>query len=542
MQCVRRIVLVGIFALIFIMLAGCLPGGDDEEETFDPAPNPDAEQISAYDDERMAEQAEMDDELSAEYEDGSYSFEDPFIKLNPYGVTPLAALVKFETEEPVEIEVAVGNGDGQVPIQKKWDGYSTSHEIPVLGLYPDTENTVVLKAEDEEGDTQTTEFSITTEPLPEDLPETDLEKANPRQMEDGLTFVIPSKNYLYAVDHNADVRWYADMPFRHIFNRLENGNVVFNTKESGQEKYNQLLEMDMLGNVANAYEITIDGYEKDFLLHHDVIELPNGNLLATTHEPDSKYVEDYMHTIDRETGETIQEIDLKELFPKAAYEDYDGEYAEDNDWFHLNAVWFDENDQSILISGRHQDAVMKLSYPEAEIEWILASPEGWPDKYDNYLLEAESDDVKFPAAQHAMKTLPDMDGNDDTLDVLLFDNNKVITRGDRDESGQYSRAVQYRIDESDGSVDEVWSYGEERGKAFYSTIVGNTQYLPQTGNRLITSGYIAPDEDEPPRISKIVETNDQAEADVLFEITVAGFEEYSGRQAYRAIRMPLYPE
>src|SRR5690625_122536 len=102
--------------------------------------------------------------------------------------------------------------------------------------------------------------------------------------------------------------------------------------------------MDLTVKVSNAYKIHIDGYEKGNLLHHEVIELPNGNLLATTHEPDSDYVEDQMHEIDRETGKTVQEIDAKSFFPKEAYEEYDGKNAEDGDWFHQNAIRFDETD------------------------------------------------------------------------------------------------------------------------------------------------------------------------------------------------------
>src|SRR5699024_12573979 len=139
---------------------------------------------------------------------------------------------------------------------------------------------------------------------------------------------------------------------------------------------------------------------------------------------------------------------------------------------------------------------------------------GCQDEYREYSLEPEKD-VKFPAAHHAMKVLPDMDGNDDTVDVLLRDNNHVVTRGDTGISNQYSRAVQYRINEKEKTVSEVWSYGEERGEAFYSEIIGNAQYLPETGNRLITSGYIEPEEDSDEIVSKVVETNDKDDADVI---------------------------
>src|SRR5699024_6942171 len=293
--------------------------GDEQEEIFNPKPTPDATQVSSFNSDRIEEQEKIEQEINAEYEEGSYTFEDPFIKVNPYNVAPLTALLKFETETPVEIEVIVGNGEDEVPIEKKWNGYETEHEIAVLGLYPDTNNTVVLKAHDEDGNTETTEINIATEELPEEIPTAELVESDPDNMEDGLTFIVPSKNYLYAVDENADVRWYADMDFRLILTRVNNGNILVNTKSEEQGKFDELLEMDMTGKLNNAYKINIDSYEDDNLIHHDVIELPNSNLLVTTHDPDGEYVEDHMHEIDRETGETVQEIDLKDIFPEEVY-------------------------------------------------------------------------------------------------------------------------------------------------------------------------------------------------------------------------------
>src|SRR5699024_3386450 len=108
-----------------------------------------------------------------------------------------------------------------------------------------------------------------TEPVPDDIPKTELVTSEPDQMEDGLTFVVPGNNTLYAVDEEADIRWYADMPYRLIFNRLDNGNILVNTKPDDEDTFTDLLEMDMLGKVENAYDIDIDNYEDDNLLHHD---------------------------------------------------------------------------------------------------------------------------------------------------------------------------------------------------------------------------------------------------------------------------------
>lgn len=516
--------------------------GGSEDETFDPEPDPDAEQVSFADTRREKSQLLTEDKITEEYKDGNYTFQHPLVKVDPYDVMPLSALVMFKTEEPARVRVRVEGDDENSDIERVYDEYETVHRVPVLGLYPDAENKVSIDYMTEDGeDSEVTELTIETDPLPDDFLDPELVESQPEKMEDGLTFMIPTKKYMYAVDDNADVRWYTSLPMKLAFERLENGHILIATQDEARDQYNELVEMDMLGKVYNDYMIEIDGYDGKNLIHHDVIELPNGHLLATAHEPDSEYKEDQMIEIDRDTGETRRFINDRNLFPHEAYEDYDGKNADDNDWIHQNAIWFDKRSESVLISGRSQDTIMKLSYPDAEIDWILAADEDWPESHEPYLLDPIGD-VKFPAGQHAVKVLPTQDGDPDTTDILLFDNNTVITRGDDDESDEYSRAVQYRINEKEKTVEEIWSYGEDRGTDFFSDIIGNAQYLFDTENRLITSGAISSGDDDDATTSRIVEVSGDDDPEVLYEVKTPAFERSDHRYIYRAFRLPLYPE
>ncbi|QKY70612.1 aryl-sulfate sulfotransferase [Lentibacillus sp. CBA3610] len=511
-----------------------------QNSTISFKPDGEVEQLSTSDTRRIREQEKVEQALQKEYDAGSYSLQNPFVKHDPYGVAPLTALTMFETDDPVRITVTVKGKDEYSDVSHSIDAYKTKHSIPVLGLYPDYENMVTIEATNEAGDTAEHTFTVETDPLPDDFLTNEAAEAHPEKMENGMTFIIPSTRHAYAVDHNADVRWYSTLWNSHIFKRLDNGNVLYITKEEGQDEYNEVLEMDMLGKVYNSYLIQLDDYEKTNVVHHEIIELPNGNLLATVHDMASPYIEDEMIEIDRETGETVRDFSFRDLFPEDFYEDYGNIISNtfDNgvDWFHQNAIWYVEKDDSILVSSRHQDLIMKLSYPDGEIDWILADHEKWPDAYDKYLLEPVNDDFKFPAGPHAPMTMPDFDNNEATNDYLLFDNNVVVTRGKDPLSGDFSQGVQYRINPEEMTVEEVWQFGRERGEDFYSRIVGDADYLEETGNRLLTSGYI---EAEEGMNSRIVEVNDKQPADVTYELVVSSFEKKSHKQAYRAERMPL---
>lgn len=56
---------------------------------------------------RYKQQVNIDEKLKAEYESGEYSLDDPFVVVNPYGISPLTALVMFDTDEEVQVAVKV---------------------------------------------------------------------------------------------------------------------------------------------------------------------------------------------------------------------------------------------------------------------------------------------------------------------------------------------------------------------------------------------------------------------------------------------------
>src|SRR5690625_3818714 len=100
--------LLSIMLAIAIGLGACSNNNAEEEneskeETFNPEPNPDATQVSLYNDERMEEQAKMDEELLAEYEKDDYTVMNPFVKLDPYDASPLSALVMFEDRKSTRL-------------------------------------------------------------------------------------------------------------------------------------------------------------------------------------------------------------------------------------------------------------------------------------------------------------------------------------------------------------------------------------------------------------------------------------------------------
>nr|WP_242550312.1 aryl-sulfate sulfotransferase [Enterococcus sp. MJM16] len=523
------------FIGLLICLTGCGVSGLVSNET-------EIEELAvSLNEDWQEEQDEKEKSYQSLLASGKYDEDNIYVKLDPYDASPLSALLLFQTDEAMKVAISVAGQDEGSTIKNSFDEYTTAHSIPVLGLYADTENEVTVTLTDEAGNSVEKKVTIKTGTLPESIASVDVNEADTTKMDVGdseLTFVVPSTKRAYAFDANGAVRWYSTRYNSHIFKELANGNLLFLTKESNAaDTYNVLLETDYIGKIYKRYDFSSSSAANDTgkssgemtVIHHDGIELPSGNLLLTVNDG-SNYIEDTMIELNRETGEIEKTIDLKDILPKTFYENYDSTSREDGkiDWFHQNSVEYDESDNSIIISGRHQDTVMKIDYATSEIKWIMGDSSGWPKSYQSYFLDG---DVKASGGQHAAIVLPDQDNNEDTTDVLFYDNNISVTRGDEATSEKYSEARQVRIDEKEKTIEEIWSFGDELGKAYYTKIIGSARYLTETGNRLVNFGY----RDEG-KTSSIMEVTEDGET--VFDVDLTDFP--TSAWSYRAERFSLY--
>ncbi len=409
-------------------------------------------------------------ELSIVSDSSSYTALNPKIVLNPYDISPLTALLIFETKDLTAPTITVVGKDEKTTITNTFTP-SKKHFLPIYGLYADTNNEVLLTVNG-----VTTKLSIQTEKLPDDfvLP-TEVEKTS--EVSNELYFFTPSSTgYTAAYDQNGDVRWYLTENFIWDIQRLQNGHLLLSSNRLINPPYYMagLMEMDLLGKVY--YEYTLPGG-----YHHDVYEMDDGNFLVASDNFEDGTVEDTIVEIDRTTGEIIKTIDLKEIIPtNEGHNLYTTEY----DWFHNNSVWFDKKTNSITLSGRHQDIVINIDYDSLEINWILGDPTNWSKEYQKYFLTPTGDNFEYQYAQHAAKILPNGD-------LFLFDNgnNRSKTETKVSADNNYSRGVIYHIDTNSKTVEQVWQYGKEEGSNFYSPYISDVDYLNENHYSILSGGH-----------------------------------------------------
>ena len=458
------------------------------------------------------------------------TFEQPLVKVNPYLINPLSALICFMTETEVSVTIRVHGREASQDVTHVFDS-ACQHILPVLGLYPNAQNIVDVVLSD--GRERT--IRIATDPLGEDAPRVISARVEQGILDGGtLLFVTPSLNALpTAIDGAGDIRWHLNTPLIFAMKPLRNGNVLIGTERVLQMPYyvSGLYEMTLAGKVVREYSIP-GGY------HHDQWEQGDGNLLVLTDDPDYGTLEDQVVLIDRNTGNVLRRWDLKGALNPG--DGAGGSYTE-RDWFHNNALWYDEPRGEIVLSGRHTDSIASIDYETGALKWILGDPTNWSDEAKPYLYEGPADAEEFDwfYAQHSCVVL-------DNGDVMCFDNGK---RRSKDPSryiknrDNFSRGVRYRLDRTEKRVQQVWQYGKELGEDFYSSYIGNVEYLGEN-HYLVHSGGIqyygehasekpAALIQDDPMVRTESETVEIENNEILMEVRLTG-------NFYRAKKLDLY--
>ena len=459
-----------------------------------------------------------------EYTTEGHTIDDPLVVVDPYNASPLSAIVLFETENLVKPKVHIAGKDDKTSIDFTFK-IGSQHVLPIYGLYPDADNEVTISFDDT---VQT--IHIHTQPLPETLAKATVKVADRDNLDSDWYFFTPSSvGYTAAYDINGDVRWYLSNYALWDITRLQNGHILVSTERLMNTPYYMtgLYEIDLLGKIHAEYSIP-GGY------HHDYFEMENGNLLIASDNFDdgNDTVEDYVVEMERLTGNIVKKFNLKDILPT---ENTGNENWSGDDWFHNNSVWYDKDTNSILLSGRHADAVIAINYDNGELRWILGDPTGWPEKYQHYFFKPIGD-VEWQWSQHAAMVTPE--GY-----VFVFDNGNNKSKVSANyvpAPNSYSRGVMYKIDTYNMTVEQVWEYGKARGSGFYSPYISDVDYI-NPGHYIIHSGGISTKDgvaqNQPAGIvhadTLISDTVEILNDKVIFEMTLP-------TNTYRVEKMPAY--
>ena len=472
-------------------------------------------------------------ELEVGFKTKGYTIDNPNIIVNPYGNSPLTALVLFETKERVEPTITIKGKDKLSTFTHTFDK-SKKHYLSIYGLYADYENEVVIEYNNGDNVISKT-ITIKTDKLPDNMILPTRVNADKENLGNELYFYTPSSTgYTCAYDVNGDVRWYLTNYALWKIDRLKNGHLLVSTERLVNSPYYMtgLYEMDLLGRIYKEYSLE-GGY------HHDYYEMSNGNLLIASDDfyNEDGTVEDYIVELDRLTGEVVKTFDLKDILNM---HDGQSENWTSYDWFHNNSVWYDKNTNSITLSGRHQDAVINIDYDNGKLNWIIGEPTNWSDEYQKYFFKpVESQEFEWQWSQHAAMVTPE-----GYIFILDNGNNKSKIEEEYVDAGDsYTRGVMYKIDTDNMTIEQIWEYGKKRGSEFYSPYISDVDYIKENHYIVHSGGIVYVDgvnSNQPAGLSSgsttlVSDTVELLNDKVIFELVLP-------TNNYRVEKMNLYVE
>jgi len=514
----------------------------------------------------------------------------PSVAANPNPAVPLAAIVSTVTDEPAVLTIKVS--DGQTEWLAPAPGEpATEHKQAVLGFRPGRRHRLEVSARDQAGNVtppQTLEFE--TPPLPEDFPPIKTVVSVPGKMETGVTLFSvmkwpvgkpPQEDYglALAVDTRGEIVWYyRGDELMGDPQPLPNGNLLYMLGR------NRAIEMDMLGNVVSRWHASqhpnpeanksvgqgsIPVETETF--HHEIQRLPSGNLLTLSTEmrrmdyPTDAAKPEGVKAPANVIGDIIVEfapdgsivkqwklMDMLDVH-RLGYESlariwdiwaYRGMEGGTRDWAHTNSLWYDATDDSMIVSVRHQEAVVKFSRETGKLIWILGDHALWKDPWKPYLLEP-LDGLEWQYHSHAAKVTP-------RGTLLLFDNGNFRALPPKPKMAardSYSRAVEFAIDAKAKTVRQAWTYGGPKGEIFFSPFISEADLLPTTGNVLITDGGRVQDKEGHPtddipkghHFARLLEVTRADPPEKVFELMVGSGDKNDpiGWSVYRSERLPV---
>lgn len=411
-----------------------------------------------------------------------------FLSVEKSNAMVLGVRVRFYTTSPATGSVTVIPEDGEPAWHvEEPTGYSdTLHSFLVTGLRAGKEYKFQAEAEDglgAYGASPVVEYKVPE--LPKGLPTVQLTFWEPALKAPGLTYVSMLKwdpfvdlqwGYTAAYDDKGEVRWYTPNMCMD-FHFMASGNMLC------LPTVNNLIEINPLGETVAEWSPPMLGVDS---IHHAAIELPDGNLVLLSTE--LRFIDGYPTAGGGKTtypvvGDVVVEFTRKGVVVgvwkvldyldpytyTSGFNDtfWNNQYKVSGgvkDWSHGNSLFYDEQEDELIVSLRHQSMVIALGRSDGLLHWRFG--EG-----GDFSLEGPGE---FQVWQHSAELTSDRT-------LILFDNGNIKP------GGAVSRAVEFDLGTKDAeagpwTAQQVWSFEDD--EPFFSPVLSEVDEL-SNGNILV---------------------------------------------------------
>lgn len=426
----RKIVIIGIIVAILLAVAGVFYYNDHKTYkyiTFSKFEGSEQEihtinvnSKGIYDETVVKE---VDKYLNS---NNNYTFEEPFIVYNPYGIYTNSLYIKFNTYEKTKLRYTI-KSEGVVDFSRVLmcgnESLVTNHENTIIGLVANSDNTVILELLNEKDEiVKKSQFEIKASQLAEPkAPKLEVTKDTSTTLSDGLYVVIPNEEKnTYFVDNDGVIRNEIVSNGYRVDNLKFDGNknVLFAISET------QMVRVNNKGRIIDIYDLGKYGNHHDF----DLIDDNNCIILASDLDvkKSSLEKEDRIIKLNLENHKIEYVLDMATLLGE--YKNITNtcvDYTEQEtlDWIHLNSIQY-LGSNTILVSARESSSIIKISniFESPKIDYIIADEKIYENTSYSSLVLKKDGSFNSQAGQHTAFFV-DTNSKDKKHYIYCFNNN-----------------------------------------------------------------------------------------------------------------------
>lgn len=453
-----------------------------------------------------------------------YTLKDAYVEINPYKISPLSAIIIFQTKQEVSISVTIN--DKLVTTMEK----SRKHIIPIYGLYENFDNVVKLS----DGTTDVT-YNLKTEPSNIEYPLNVEYKSETLNGEEMYFTSASLSTFFTGWDIDGKLRFYLNTDNRMDVEWLSNGHfLIGTTQDQTREQFVGFVEMDYLGKIYNYYTVE-NGYSFEFQV------LSNGNyMLAGGNE--AIYMDKQMvWEINPADGKKVSEINIYDIV-KAIDPEFSDKYL--GAAAIRNGFYYNEETKELVVSFREINTLFSFNYETKTLNYVFTNPNNpvfTNPVWKNYFVSLLYGRGRYPLGQHTPSITKEgyLAFFNNGYDRYSISNN-LVSEEMSNYNGAYSSLEIYDIKNKKARL--VWNY--DNNKSLFSIKYGLFRIL-DNGNKLADFGYVLEDDykNNPSNSIKKVESQIEGNYALILEMDAAGntiFKATSNEGKYRVFKHSLY--
>lgn len=361
-----------------------------------------------------------------------YTEDDMLIIHDPYGTNNLSLYVYFKTDKVVQVSYTIQANDTSDFNETVEKSTKKTHEFTVIGLIPNTTNTITFTLTDAIGKktTKTVKYKMRKKLGVE---ETNLQVTadnETQSLSNGLYAILGNdsddQDFVYYYDNNGTLRGETPIVGYRAHRLLfRNGLMYYSISETKIAAVNSLGQVKKIIHTGN--------YE----LHHDYCFDDDGNLFVLGSKEGGSYSdsnsEDLILRIDPDKDKILQVIDLGEILGDYKATTHKGFTTNQEgvlglDWMHINAIqWLGNN--TVILSSRETSSILKISNligDSPNIDYIIGQQNFWDATYGDKVL-TQVDTFPNTGGQHSVTIEYDDSLPDGQYYLYMFNNNYGVS-------------------------------------------------------------------------------------------------------------------